>query len=93
MNIVLSQQDADFILKFIRNDLSILCANHKKTEDSYKELQQLSEKYKEFSSSPLMQSIKETADVLMKETNESSKELIKDLEKCIELLTVGSQVC
>ena len=93
MNIVLTQQDADFILKFIRTDLTVLQTNHNKTEQSYDELNKILEKHKDLANIPLYQVIKETAEDLMKETNRSNGELIKDLEKCIELLTVGSEVC
>lgn len=93
MNIVLTQQDADFILKFIRTDLTVLQTNHNNTEQSYERLNKTLEKHKDFASTILYQSIKDTADTLMKESNRSNEKLIKELEKCIELLTVGSEVC
>ena len=93
MNIVLTPQDADFILKFIRTDLTVLQTNHNKTEQSYKELNKILEKHKDLAGTILYQNIKDTADTLMKESSRSNEELIKELEKCIELLTVGSEIC
>ena len=58
MNIVLSQQAADFILKFIRNDLTILQANHNKTKQSYDKLNKILEEYKDSANVPLYQVIK-----------------------------------
>jgi len=93
MNIILTQQDADFILKFIRTDLTVLRTNQNNTEESYERLNKTLEKHKDLAGTILYQSIKDAAYTLIKESSKSNKELIKDLEKCIELLTVGSEVC
>ena len=91
MNITLTQKDADFILKYIRADLQ------KVTETNVK----LVERKKEFANELKKQDIREDSFAgsiaksflyISEEITNETDAIEKDLTKCVELLTVGSEV-
>ena len=90
MNIILTQQDADFILKFIRNDLEQLAEVSSELDEKYKKLQSsFTDRLKNNRDAVTIMEIARTAAEAMSET---TTEMKNDLEKCIMLLTVGSEV-
>lgn len=89
MIIELKHEDADFILKFLKADLVRVRKNLANIEQDYNKfyayLSKKPEKGREDEVvSNIMSNVK---DVVC----EHSKELCSDLEKCIELLTIGSE--
>lgn len=90
MNIILTQQDADFILKYIRNDLEQLAEVSSELDEKYKKLQSsFTDRLKSNRDAVTIMEIARTAAEAMSET---TTEMKNDLEKCIMLLTVGSEV-
>ena len=89
MNIILTQQDADFILKFIRNDLEQLAEVSSELDEKYKKLQ--SSFTDRLKGNKDAVTIMEIARVAAEAMNETTTEMKNDLEKCIMLLTVGSE--
>ena len=91
MNIVLSQKDADFILKYIRMDA-------RRVEERYQTLkeneQNLIESYKKanFNDSKVAETIMGITKEISDNVKDDLLELQKDFSRCIELLTVGSEV-
>ena len=91
MNITLSHKDADFILKYLRADLERVnkCGSDlTEKRNNYKEK---IDKCSSVVSGPeliLANGLIEVADEMLEE----SEEIKKDLLRCIELLTVGSEV-
>ena len=90
MNIVLSQKDADFILKFIRADADMI-------DERYKELNKaendLRETYKNgnFNNLDKIKNIMEVSGDLATTVRGHLTELKNDITRCIELLTIGSE--
>jgi hypothetical protein len=90
MNITLTQQDADFILRFIRADLENISETQSQIQKKHSALNShFTKKLKD----------NETAKELMSFANEFTSmvdeaicETKDELEKCIMLLTVGSEV-
>jgi len=90
MNIILTQQDADFILKYIRSDLEQLAEVSSELDEKYKKLQSsFTDRLKSNKDAVTIMEIARTAAEAMSET---TTEIKNDLEKCIMLLTVGSEV-
>ena len=89
MEIKLTAKDADFILKFIRADLQRVCENAAKLRGKQSELEEVFEKSEK---TELMKQIwkmtKEAGDMV----SEDMTEIRHDLERCVELLTCGSEV-
>ena len=90
MNIILTQQDADFILKYIRSDLEQLAEVSSELDEKYKKLQ--SSFTDRLKSNKDAVTIMEIAKVATEAMSETTTEIKNDLEKCIMLLTVGSEV-
>lgn len=91
MDIRLTQKDADFILKYIRADLEKITGTNVK----------LAERKKEFINELQNQGVKEDSlagsiakNLLFfsEELTNTTDKIEKDLLKCAELLTVGSEV-
>lgn len=90
MNIVLTQEDADFVLKYIRADLEKLSDQLKINASQCAELRKkCSDKIKD---EPLLQTLMGIADDLKKEVEEGAAVLQSGLERCAELLMCGSEV-
>lgn len=88
MNIVLKQQDADFILMFLRNDLKRIIEADKGLEYKFAKLKKQHETNKGNAFADLLM---DTAAMMTRTVNERSSEVRKDLEHCIELLVCGSE--
>jgi len=88
MNIIISQEDADFILKFIRADLRRVSDSSASLHNNYKKLEKSCTDG--LRNLPEVVSMMEMASVLKKTADENSDVLKKDLEKCVEILTIGS---
>lgn len=88
MNIIISQKDADFILKFIRADLKRVSDSSASLHNNYKRLEKSCTE--DLRNLPEVASMMEMATILKKTMDEDSDEIRKDLEKCIEILTIGS---
>ena len=89
MNIVLSQKDADFILKYIRGDLERLIVSENSRKEKYEILKQ---HYNKIEKDPLIDSLMEAAKDLHEDISEGLSEFHKGQERCIELLMCGSEV-
>lgn len=93
MNIVLTQKDADFILKYIRLDARRVEENYKKLTENENRLVKA---YEESNFDKNELTLATTLLDMAKEVGTSAKndliELQKDFTRCIELLTVGSEV-
>lgn len=91
MNIVLSAKDADFILKYLRDDLEKVCKAGDKIAKKQAEFKEHINGLNVSSNNPefiLANGLIETADELIEESNETKN----NLTRCIELLTCGSEV-
>ena len=91
MNIVLSAKDADFILKYLRDDLEKVCKTGSKIAEKQAEFKKHISELNISSNNPeliLAKGLIETADELIEESNETKN----NLTRCIELLTCGSEV-
>ena len=88
MNIIISQKDADFILKFIRAELKRVSDSSTSLQNNYKRLEKACTE--DLRNLPEVVSMMEMARVLKQTVDENSDELRKDLEKCVEILTIGS---
>jgi len=91
MDITLNTKDADFILRFLRTDLERINDSLSKLKDSKDELQKTCEK-SDLKDSRLAQVMMSIADEVATETTDGMEEVKGDLLRCIELLTVGSEV-
>ena len=91
MDITLNTKDADFILRFLRTDLERINDSLSKLKDSKDELQKTYEK-SDLKDSRLAQVMMSIADEVATETTDGMEEVKGDLLRCIELLTVGSEV-
>ena len=88
MNIVLTQKDADFILKIIRLDLARVVESETDLDNKFAQLQKHhTENLKDISFANI---IMQTATEMTNELKEQHMEIRKDLEHCIELLMCGS---
>ena len=89
MNIVLSAKDADFILKYLRDDLEKVCEAGdkiaKKQAEFKKHINELNVDCPELI---LANGLIEVSDDMITESNE----IKNNLTRCIELLTCGSEV-
>ena len=90
MTITLNQKDADFIIKYLRMELERINEARTDLKSSYSDLQKLyTERLKNNqTATELINFAKEITDF----SNDITKEAKNDLEKCILLLTVGSEV-
>ena len=91
MNITLNSKDADFILRFLRTDLERLNDSLNKLLDSKEELQKTYNE-SQIKDSKLAQVMMNIAEEVAAETKDGMQGVKNDLLKCIELLTVGSEV-
>lgn len=89
MNIVLKQEDADLILKYIRADLRRVTKAIDEITEKFNELQQ-SCPIPENSAQAIL--IFNAISEFKKDVFDTSTEVKTDLAKCIELLTIGSEV-
>ena len=88
MDITITQKDADFILRFIRADLKRVVDSSENLRNNYDRLEKsCTENIKDL---PEVISMMKMATELKKTMDEDNNELRKDLEKCIEILTIGS---
>lgn len=89
MDIVLKQNDADFILKHLRDELESLCEREKELNNKTNEFKKNISGIKEGPLEALLtKTLLSLSDDIIKETQERKALLLK----CIELLTVGSEV-
>lgn len=89
MNIVLKQKDADFILSFIRTDLKQLESSINKLDVKEQNLINSAKKLQDDAVVEIITQLTlEQGNVVKK----SLKEIKDDLIRCVELLTVGSEV-
>ena len=89
MDIKLTAKDADFILKFIRTDLQRVCETSAKIRGKQTELEAMYEKSEKSDLIKLVWEMAKEAGTLV---SEDMTEIRHDLERCVELLTVGSEV-
>ena len=93
MNIVLTQKDADFILKYIRMDARRLDESlNNLSEHENNIIKSLDNVKKAGANTELAESLFNMAKTIGDDTRNSLIEIQKDFTKCIELLTVGSEV-
>ena len=88
MEIRLTAKDADFILKFIRTDLQRVCETSAKIRGKQSELEAMYEKSEK---SDLIKCVWNMAKEAGNLVSEDMTEVRHDLERCIELLTCGSE--
>lgn len=89
MNIVLKQKDADFILSFIRTDLKQLESSINKLDVKEQNLINSAKKLQDDAVVEIITQLTlEQGNVVKK----GLKEIKDDLIRCVELLTVGSEV-
>ena len=89
MEIKLTSKDADFILKFVRADLQRVCETSAQIRGKQSELEEIYEK------SDKTELMKHVLDMARQAGDLVSEDMVKvrhDLERCVELLTVGSEV-
>ena len=91
MNIVLTQKDADFILKYIRMDARRVDERFKMLEENEKNLAESCKKLSDMQPQTAVL-ISDFAKHLGKDVRNDLEELKNDFSKCIELLTAGSEV-
>lgn len=89
MNIILTQKDADFILKYIRADLKKVSDNYNNLSDSYDEL--LTTCTKQGFSEDKLNIIHNAVGQIKDDFLDMTKEIQEELAKCVELLTIGSE--
>lgn len=87
MEITLTSKDADFILKFIRAELVRLNDSALKLNHRQKELEAV---YKDMKKSDYGDTIVQLAKEVSTCVSDNMNEVRRDLERCIELLTIGS---
>lgn len=91
MNIVLTQKDADFILKYIRMDAQ-------RVDESFESLKKRETELlskcnsPDVANEPMIRNIMEITTKAGNVVKAEMEELKKDFTRCIELLTVGSEV-
>lgn len=91
MNIVLTQKDADFILKYIRMDARRVDERYAMLEENEKNLLESCNDLDKFDSKAATV-ISKFAKDLGSDVRNDLDTLKKDFTKCIELLTIGSEV-
>ena len=91
MNIVLTQKDADFILKYIRMDARRIDERYKMLEENEKNLRESCEKLNKYEPKTAAL-VSDFAKNLGNNARNELTELKNDFAKCIELLTAGSEV-
>ena len=91
MNITLSQKDADFILKYIRMDARRVDERLKSLKESEERLRDKC-KALQLEDDSLAVALLEAASQAGTEVADEMNGLKKDFTRCIELLTVGSEV-
>lgn len=91
MNITLTQADADFILKYIRMDARRVEERYETLQENENNLRKAYEKAN-LTDRAVGNAIMEVAEELSTNVKNDLIELRKDFTKCIELLTVGSEV-
>ena len=89
--ITLSNEDADFILRFLRTDLEIVNDRLNKLMDSKKELQKTYDD-SEIKDTKLANIMMDIAEKVTADAKGGMQEVRGKLLRCIELLTVGSEV-
>ena len=89
MNIVLTQKDADFILRFIRQDLERVICSDKDLEYKFTKLKKQHEE--KLKGDAFADMLIDTASRMTRAVNNASTEIRKDLEHCVELLMCGSE--
>ena len=89
--ITLSNEDADFILRFLRTDLDTLNNKLNKLSDSREELQKTYNE-SEMKGTKLANVMMDIAEKVATEAKNNMQEVKENLLHCIELLTVGSEV-
>lgn len=89
MNIVLSAKDADFIIKYLRDDLEKVCEAGDKIAKNQAEFKNhINELNVDGPELILANGLIEASDDMITESNE----IKNNLTRCIELLTCGSEV-
>lgn len=91
MNIVLTQKDADFILKYIRMDARRVDERYKMLEENEKNLRESCERLNKYEPKTAAM-VSDFAKNLGNDVRDELTELKNDFSKCIELLTIGSEV-
>lgn len=91
MNIVLTQKDADFILKYIRMDAKRVDDRFKTLEENEHNLLKSCEQLNKFEPETASM-VTEFAKKLGSDVRSDLEELKSDFTRCIELLTIGSEV-
>ena len=91
MNIVLTPKDADFILKYLRFDLECINEKKEKLEKGKVELRSTYDE-SDIKDERMAKYLLDLAEVTADATLKGFDEIKKDLNHCIELLTVGSEV-
>ena len=90
MNISLTAKDADFILGFIRADLQRVIDNSANLDESWKRLEaSCTDNIKGLS---FVQGLMKIAGDAKEMAVSDNNDIRKNLERCIELLTCGSEV-
>lgn len=89
MEIKLTSKDADFILKFIRADLQRICDTSAKIRGKQSELEEIYEKSEKTELIKHIWDMAKEAGDLVSEDIDNARH---DLERCVELLTCGSEV-
>lgn len=90
MNVILTQKNADFILKYIRNDLRAVTDAASSLEENYNNLEKSCESAEEMPQ--VAKRVLELAKAAKDISDENTESIKKELEHCIELLTVGREV-
>lgn len=90
MSISLTTKDADFILGFIRADLQRVVDNTANLDESWKRLEaSCTDNIKDLS---FVQGLMKIAGDARQMAVSDNNDIRKDLERCVELLTCGSEV-
>ena len=91
-NIILTQKDADFILTYLRADLAKTNENFDLALKKEDEINRRIEKSGELKNSPFTRLIADCIKGISNEYGSLYKQKTDILVKCIELLTVGSEL-
>ncbi len=89
MTIELTREDADFILKYIRDDLTRINQNLDNIDVSYKKFKDSITE--DVEKKPEFAAINAVMHKMKNIVNENSRAICQDLERCVELLTMGSE--
>lgn len=90
--VTLSNEDADFILRFLRADLELIEFRMEKLTESKKSLQKTYDT-SEIKNTKLAQIMMDTADKISSQSLKEMQEIKNNLIHGIELLTAGSEEC